>query len=335
MADHLATLGALGFTYRARRLADRIIEAGRRFYDQAGLPLEPNWHALLLYLDEHGTVAVTEAAAALRVSHPAVIETARRTEANGLITTSSDPADGRRRMLALSDEGRRWMPEGKATWAVIADELESLGEQTSGGDALSCLATMESLLDEQELDERVAARMARGEAPRRERAEAEVAIRPAAESDREAVLHIARELVRTADTYAYDPGISDDELWRYWCPTGLGHGFVAENEGRIVGMFVIRPNQPGPGSHVANASFAVRAGVRGLGLGRRMGEASLVLAAELGYSAMQFNIVVSTNVRALRLWRSLGFRVVGTVPDGFRLPDGTTVPHHVMYRALP
>ena len=100
-------------------------------------------------------------------------------------------------------------------------------------------------------------------------------------------------------------------------------------------MFVIRPNQPGPGSHVANASFAVRAGVRGLGLGRRMGEASLVLAAELGYSAMQFNIVVSTNVRALRLWRSLGFRVVGTVPDGFRLPDGTTVPHHVMYRALP
>ena len=100
-------------------------------------------------------------------------------------------------------------------------------------------------------------------------------------------------------------------------------------------MFVIRPNQPGPGSHVANASFAVRADRRGLGLGRRMGEAALELATELGYSAMQFNIVVSTNVHAVRLWRSLDFDIIGTVPDGFRLPDGTKVAHYVMHRPLP
>ena len=337
MTDHLASLGALGFTYRTRRLADRIAEAGRRFYAAVGLPLEPNWHALLLYLDTRDAVSVTEAASALRVSHPAIIEMARRMAANGLLQASPDPADRRRRVLALSDEGRRRLPEFKAVWAVIADELDEIIARSSGGDALSCLDGIESQLDEQELDGRVLDRLARSDEPvPRVRSSVDgVAIRPAAESDRGAVLHIARELVRSADTYAYDPAIGDDELWRYWRPTTSGHGFVAEHEGDVVGMFVIRPNVPGPGAHVANASYAVRADVRGMGLGRHMGEASLPIAAGLGYSAMQFNTVVSTNVRAVRLWRSLGFRIVGTVPDGFRLPDGIAVPYHVMYRALP
>jgi GNAT superfamily N-acetyltransferase len=168
----------------------------------------------------------------------------------------------------------------------------------------------------------------------RPRFEADVVIRPAGEQHRETDLHIARELVRAADTYAFDPHIDDEELRRYWCPTKGGDGFVAEYEGQFVGTFVIRPNHPGPASHVANASYAVRADSRGIGLGCRMGEASLLLAAEAGYAAMQFNIVVSTNVDALRLWRSLGFRIVGTVPDGFRLPDGSTVSFHILYRSL-
>lgn len=337
MTDHLADLGALGFTYRTRRLADRIAEAGRRFYAAVGLPLEPNWHALLLYLDTREAVSVTEAASALRVSHPAVIEMVRRMEANGLLRTSTDPADGRRRVLALSDEGRRRLPEFKAVWAVIAEELEEVIERASGGDALSCLAGVESQLDERELDQRVRERLARfGEPAAEDRSDViDPLIRPAAERDREAVLEIARELVRSADTYAYDPTIGDDRLWRHWCPSSPGRGFVAEHEGMVVGMFVVRPNHPGPGAHVANASYAVRADVRGRGVGRTLGRASLPIAAALGYRAMQFNAVVSTNTRAIRLWRSLGFRIVGTVPDGFRLPDGTTVPHYVMYRALP
>ncbi len=159
-------------------------------------------------------------------------------------------------------------------------------------------------------------------------------IRPARPADRAAVVDIARALVRSGDTYAYAPDITDDALWAYWCPTGPGDGFVATLEGEPVGMFVIRPNHPGPGAHVANASYAVRADRRGLGLGRAMGEASLIEAKQLGYTAMQFNIVVSTNHAALALWRSLGFRVVGTIPDGFRLPDGRYADHHIMYRAL-
>lgn len=335
MTDHLAELGMLGFTYRVRRLADRIAEAGRRFYETIDVPLEPNWHALLLYLETHGPTPVTEAATALRVSHPAVIEMAKRMEAKGLVTTAPDPADGRRRVLALSEAGQAGMPEFRRLWAVIGDELSQVVADTAGGDALSCLSSIESAFDEEELDVRVLRRLEQGEGTARvPRETTSVTVRPATASDRGAVLHIARELVRSADTYAYDPGIDDDELWVYWCPPAGGDGFVAELDGEVVGMFVIRPNNPGPGAHVANASYAVRADVRGIGLGRQMGEASLELAIALGYRAMQFNTVVSTNRNAVSLWRSLGFRIVGTVPDGFRLPDGRAVPHHIMYRAL-
>ena len=336
MSDHLASLGALGFTYRMRRLADRISDAGRRFYEVVDVPLEPNWHALLLYIDGAGDASVTEAASALKVSHPSVIEMARRMEAKGLITTSPDPSDGRRRVLALSEGGRRQMPEFKRLWGVIAEELDDIIEATAGSDALGALASLEAQLDSEELDSRVLHRLERrdrGDA-RRRGPDQIVAVRPSVEGDRGAVLHIAHELLRTPDTYAYEPDISDHELWRYWCPTSPGAGFVAELDRQVVGMFVIRPNIPGPGSHVANASYAVRADVRGIGLGRQMGEASLGLAVELGYGAMQFNTVVSTNTSAVHLWRSLGFRIVGTIPDGFRLPDGSYVSHHVMYRSL-
>lgn len=168
----------------------------------------------------------------------------------------------------------------------------------------------------------------------RRMADEEIAIRRAERADRADVVAIARELVDAADTYAFDPAVDDDALWRYFAPRAPGRGFVAVHDGAVLGSFVIRPNQPGPGSHVANASYAVATHARGLGVGRRMGAASLVLAAELGYRAMQFNIVLSTNAAAIRLWRSLGFDIVGTVPDGFRLRDGRDVDIHVMHRRL-
>ena len=158
-------------------------------------------------------------------------------------------------------------------------------------------------------------------------------IRPVEAGDRERVVAIARQLV-VSDTYAFEPDVDDDDLWGYFAPRPPGRGFVAEAENTVLGTFVIRPNQPGPGSHVANASFAVDAAGRGRGIGRSMGEAAIEWAGDLGYRAMQFNIVVSTNEAALRLWRSLGFEIVGTVPEGFRLGDGRLVDHHVMYRRL-
>lgn len=336
MSDFLAELGPLALTLRLKRLADRLLEDGRRLYETIDLPLEPSWYALLLLLRDRGALAVTQAAAHLGLSHPSVVESSRRLEKAGLIVGSPDPTDGRRRMLRLSARAEEEMPEFEKFWGAFRLELTEL-LASARGDLLGSLTSLETQLAEQGLDRRVARRLAEplpvSSKRRGERAPA-IEIRPVEVADRADVLHIARGLVRSADTYAYDPGTEDDELWSYWAPEGRGRGYVAISEGRVAGAFVIRPNHPGPGAHVANASYAVRADVRGLGLGRRMGEASLALAAEHGFRALQFNIVVSTNEHALRLWRSLGFRIVGTIPEGFRLPDGRLVDHHIMYQGL-
>jgi len=334
--DYITALGPLALTLRLKRLAEHLSEDGRRLYESLQVPLEPSWYALIMLLRDRGPLPVTGAAAQLGLSHPSVVDTSHKLEKAGLLQAAADPGDGRRRILSLSDRAQEQLPEFERLWEAFRQVLSEMLART-GGDMLASLDALDAGLDEVGLDERVRFHLEAGSVSRPTRGkarESDIAIRPAEEGDRAAILHMARELVRAGDTYAYDPGIADDALWRYWAPEGPGQGYVAVQGGEVVGMFVIKPNHPGPGSHVANASYAVRADVRGLGLGRTMGEASIRLAAELGYRAMQFNIVVSTNERAVRLWRSLGFRVIGTIPFGFRLPDGRCVDHYIMYRSL-
>ena len=334
--DFIASRGPLGLTLRLKRLADRLADDGRRLYEDLEVGLEPSWYALLQLLQESEALSVTQAAARLRLSHPSVVATSRKLESAGLLAAEADPDDRRRRVLRLSDEAREKLPAFEELWRAFAAELGGLIE-SSGADLLAALDAIEGQLDERPLDQRVRRRLEAGpgQALRRRRGAARVPqIRAIEPPDRDAVVHLSRELVRSADTYAFDPDTTDDQLWQYWSPAPPGHGYVAVLEDDVVGVFLIRPNHPGPGAHVANASYAVRADVRGIGLGRRMAEASLDLAAELGFEAMQFNIVVGTNHHAVRLWRSLGFRVVGTIPEGFQLPDGSRVSHHIMYRQL-
>ena len=332
--DFVRTLGPLGLSLRLKRLSERLTEGGRRLYERLEVPLEPSWFALLLLLEERGELAVTAAAEQLGLSHPSVIETTRKLTQQGWVETARDPGDGRRRLLRLSAKARAHMPEFRELWAAFRTELEGLCEPATG-DLLAGLARLEGELEREPLDERVRRRVDLAPStPARASERARPRIRPTRASDRAAVLHIARELVRSGDTYAYDPHTSDDALWAYWAPEEPGQGFAAWLEDELVGVFVLRPNHPGPGAHVANASYAVRADQRGRGLGRAMGEASLLRAHELGYRAMQFNIVVETNRPALRLWRSLGFAVVGTIPEGFRHADGSYSAHYVMHRKL-
>jgi ribosomal protein S18 acetylase RimI-like enzyme len=109
---------------------------------------------------------------------------------------------------------------------------------------------------------------------------------------------------------------------------------VAESGGRVVGTYLLRPNRPGLGSHVANAAFMVSPSARGLGVGRAMGEHCLAEARRLGYRAMQFNFVVSTNEAAVKLWQRLGFRIAGTLPGAFRHRTRGFVDAYVMFRTL-
>ena len=158
-------------------------------------------------------------------------------------------------------------------------------------------------------------------------------IRAATQRDRDAIWNIFREIVATADTYTFDPNISRDEALAYWFRSDT-HTYVAENNGRVIGTYILRANQSGPGSHVANAAFMVARGAQGQGIGRAMAEHCLNEARHFGFRAMQFNFVVSTNVAAIRLWQQFGFEIVGTLPGAFRHSQKGYVDVYVMFRSV-
>src|ERR1043165_6072706 len=109
----------------------------------------------------------------------------------------------------------------------------------------------------------------------------------------------------------------------------------ADTEDRgVIGTYILRPNQLGPGSHVANAAFMVAPDAQGSGVGRKMAVHCLSEARRMGFRAMQFNFVVSTNTRATDLWQQLGFKIIGTLPGAFLHPEKGYVDVYVMYRSL-
>ena len=158
-------------------------------------------------------------------------------------------------------------------------------------------------------------------------------VRPAGEEDWEAIWPIFRAVVVGGDTYAYAPDTTEAEARQLWAapPASV---YVAVDEGVVVGTYSLRPAQPSLGAHVANAGFMVAPGEFGRGVGRTMGEHCLEEARRLGYAAMQFNFVVSTNERAIRLWKSLEFAIMGTIPAAFRHSANGLVPVYIMHRVL-
>ena len=168
-------------------------------------------------------------------------------------------------------------------------------------------------------------------------------IRSATDSDRDAIWKIFQEVIAAGDTYPIDPEMSREDAFAYWFQTGA-HVYVAEldrlkrssSEGatQVVGSYTLHPNQSGGGAHVANAAFMVPAVARGQGIGRAMGEHCLKEARRLGFRAMQFNFVVSTNESAVKLWQNLGMKIVGTLPGAFRHPQKGYVDVYVMFQSL-
>lgn len=158
-------------------------------------------------------------------------------------------------------------------------------------------------------------------------------IRPATPDDADAIWNIFQKVVAGRDTYTFLPETARDEAVGYWLGRD-GIARVAEIDGRVVGMYKVIDNQRGLGAHVANASFMVHPSASGRGVGYAMGADSLREARHQGYDAMQFNFVVSTNTRAVDLWRRLGFRIVGTLPRVFRHGTLGLVDAFVMYREL-
>ena len=160
-------------------------------------------------------------------------------------------------------------------------------------------------------------------------------IRPIADADWPAFYPVFREVVAAGETYAYPEGLGSDDARALWVESPPGVTVVAVgDDGSVLGSAKTGPNRPSRGSHVATASFMVAEDARGQGVGRALGEWVLSWAREHGFAAMQFNAVVETNTAAVRLWRDLGFEVVGTVPEAFDSASHGRVGLHVMHRHL-
>lgn len=158
-------------------------------------------------------------------------------------------------------------------------------------------------------------------------------IRPARREDAAAIWSIIGPTIRAGETYTLDRDMSEGEALAYWMGADK-ETFVVEDNGRIVGTYYLRANQAGGGNHVCNCGYMTDANAMGRGIARQMCEHSLQHARARGYRAMQFNFVVSTNERAIRLWQSLGFDIVGRLPLAFNHPARGYVDALVMLRTL-
>jgi ribosomal protein S18 acetylase RimI-like enzyme len=160
-----------------------------------------------------------------------------------------------------------------------------------------------------------------------------VTIRAATPADRTAIAAIIVPVIRAGDSYTLPRDMTADEALEYWFSPGH-EVFVACSNEVVLGTYYLRVNQHGGGSHVANCGYMTSHAAEGQGVGRAMCEHSLARAAARGFRAMQFNFVVSTNERAVKLWQRSGFQIVGRLPGAFNHPERGYVDALVMFRSL-
>jgi GNAT superfamily N-acetyltransferase len=160
-----------------------------------------------------------------------------------------------------------------------------------------------------------------------------IQIRKSNSTDANEIWEILRTIILEGDSFVYSPQSTKTEMLEYWFSSNK-YTYTAVLDGKIVGTFFIQDNQPGLGSHIANAGYATSPKAYGQGIGKQMGIFSLSEARRLGYKAMQFNIVVKTNERAVKLWKDLGFKVIGEIPDAFQHRSLGLVSAYIMYQKL-
>lgn len=158
-------------------------------------------------------------------------------------------------------------------------------------------------------------------------------IRKAEKADWDSIWLIFHEIAKAGETYAYEPDTTKEQAEGIWLEAPR-ETFVFEENGNILGTYYLKTNQAGPGKHVCNCGYMVSSKARGKGLATSMCEHSQKVAVELGYKAMQFNFVASSNEGAVRLWSKLGFKTVGRLPKAFNHPAKGYVDALVMFKWL-
>lgn len=162
-----------------------------------------------------------------------------------------------------------------------------------------------------------------------------ISIRKATDDDWAGIWPIVQEVLAAGETYTFPADLPQDFARDMWLEKPPGHTVVAvDDAGAVLGSAHMGPNRPGPGDHIGTASFMVESAARGQGVGRALGEYVVQWSRDAGFHAIQFNAVVETNTAAVKLWKSLGFKVIGTVPEAFRHPHDGLAGLHVMYLKL-
>lgn len=159
-------------------------------------------------------------------------------------------------------------------------------------------------------------------------------IRKATTHDHDEIWGIIQSVIKTGETYVFNTDSGKEKMLDYWCAKDAQVYVATDQNGTIAGTYVIRDNRPDLGSHIGNGSYMVAPSFEGKGIGRLMGEHSIAESKRLGYKAMQFNYVISTNERAVKLWQSLGFKIVGEVPEAFNHHRLGYVAVYIMYKKL-
>ncbi len=162
---------------------------------------------------------------------------------------------------------------------------------------------------------------------------AHINIRKAKEADYEQIWLIIKEAIGTGTTLAFLPDTGREEMLAFWCAP-YAHTYVAVLDEKIAGTFFIKANQPGLGAHIANAGYITSQAAGGHGIGQAMCQFSLEEAKTLGFKAMQFNLVVKSNTRAVKLWQKMGFEIIGEVPEAFDHSESGLTNAYIMYQAL-
>lgn len=161
-----------------------------------------------------------------------------------------------------------------------------------------------------------------------------ITIRLYKDNDWPFVWQILEPVFRAGETYAFPRDIAKEEAHKAWVSAPKATYVAVDGEGTILGTYYIKPNQPGSGAHICNCGYIVAENTRGQGIASKMCEHSQHEAVAQGFRAMQYNLVVSSNEGAVRLWKKLGFDIIGRIPEAFRHPTHGYVDAFVMYKRL-
>ncbi len=154
------------------------------------------------------------------------------------------------------------------------------------------------------------------------------------QKDYEKIWDIFATVIATGDTYVFDPNTPKAALQKNWFADYMDTFVAVDDDGEILGTYIIKPNQIDLGNHIANCSYMVNPSHKGKGVGKILCEHSIKFANDKGYVGIQFNIVVSTNTNAVALWKKYGFKIIGTTPKGFRHKNLGLVDTYIMFKEL-